>query len=53
MVGLAGCASGPSDAELRAQSDLAWRTTVGTSEQAITRLPELFPDVESTRNDFP
>lgn len=53
VVGLSGCTSGPSEAELEAQSDLAWRTTVGTSEQAITRLPELFPDVAFTRNDFP
>lgn len=49
----AGCASGPADADLEAQSDLAWRTTVGTSEQAIARLPELFPDVQFTRNDVP
>lgn len=53
IVGLSGCASGPSEAELNAQSDLAWRTTVGTSEQAIARLPGLFPDVSFTRNDFP
>lgn len=53
IVGMAGCASGPSEADLEAQSDLAWRTTVGTAEQAIARLPALFPDVAFTRNDVP
>jgi hypothetical protein len=53
VIGLSGCASGPSEAELEAQSDFAWRTTVGTSEQAIRRLPSLFPDVQFTRTDVP
>lgn len=53
IVGMAGCASGPSESELEAQSDLAWRTTVGTSEQAIGRVPALFPDVAFTRHDVP
>jgi hypothetical protein len=53
ILSVTGCTSGPSEAELEAQSDLAWRMTVGTSEQVIARLPELFPEVSFTRNDFP
>lgn len=53
VIGLSGCATGPSEDEREAASDLAWRTSVGTAEQAIGRLPALFPEVEFTRNDFP
>ncbi|HEY0216849.1 MAG TPA: hypothetical protein VGC57_10700 [Cellulomonas sp.] len=48
----AGCA-GPSQEALWASSDLAYDTTVGTSQQAIDRIPVLFPDVAFERNDFP
>ncbi len=48
----AGCAARIQE-DLRAKADLAYDTTVGTSQQAIDRIPVLFPDVVFERNDFP